>query len=147
MQTSIASVLKEKGKDVWSLPPTATVAEAIELMTQKRCQALIVLHEGRVVGVISERDCGRRVVLQGKNVSEIAVRDVMATPVICVNPQYTVGDCMWIMTEKRVTHLPVVEDERLVGVISIGDLLRSVVQSQATTIDHLEGYISGKYPG
>lgn len=147
MRTSIASVLDDKGRNVWSVSPSATVEEAIHTMTQKRCQALLVLHEGGVVGVLSERDCGRRVVLQGRDPATVRVEEVMTSPVDYVSPKHTVGDCMWIMTEKRITHLPVLDGEELVGVVSIGDLLRSVVKTQGALISHLEGYISGKYPG
>lgn len=147
MRTSIASLLKEKGDTAWSVSPVATVADAIAMMTEKRCQALLVLHEGRIVGVLSERDCARRVVLAGKNPTEVRVDKVMTTPVTCVSPQHTVGDCMRIITEQRVTHLPVVDGDKVAGIVSIGDLLRSVVQTQSATIGHLEGYISGKYPG
>lgn len=147
MNTAIATVLEEKGSKLWFVPPTATVAEAIEQMAAKRCQALVVLSEGAVVGVITERDCARRVVLAGKNPTEVAVEDVMTSPVVCVGPKHTVGDCIRIITENRATHLPVLDAGRVCGVVSIGDLLRSVVQTQAATIGHLEGYISGKYPG
>lgn len=147
MNTSIASLLKEKGSNVWSVSPVAPVAEAITMMTRKRCQALLVLHEGRVVGVLSERDCARRVVLAGRNPAEVRVEEVMTTPVIGVSPKHTVGDCIRIITERRVTHLPVFDGEGVAGVVSIGDLLRSVVQTQSATIGYLEGYISGKYPG
>ncbi|MFN2375336.1 MAG: CBS domain-containing protein [Candidatus Binatia bacterium] len=147
MRTPIASVLDDKGHDVWSVSPSATVAEAIQTMTEKRCQALLVLHEERVVGILSERDCGRRVVLPGRDTAAVRVEEVMTSPVEYVSPDHTVGDCIWIMTEKRIGHLPVLEGDKLVGVVSTDDLLRSVVKTQGALISHLEGYISGKYPG
>ena len=147
MLTTIASVLRQKGHDVWSVSPAASVSDAIHMMTQQRIVVLLVLSQDKLVGIISERDCTRKVVLQGRNPKEAHVSDIMTSPVVFVSPKHTVGDCMWIMTEKRFTHLPVVDGERVVGVVSSGDLLRSIVKTQSEAITHLEGYISGKYPG
>lgn len=147
MLTTTASVLKKKGHDVWSVPPSASVAEAIDLMTQKRIEALLVLLKGQLVGIVSERDCAREVILRGSPPNKVPVSAVMSSPVVFVSPKHTVGDCMWIVTEKRVTHLPVVDGQTLVGVVSIGDLMKSIVETQNETIAHLEGYVSGKYPG
>lgn len=147
MLTTIASVLKQKGHDVWSVPPAATVDEAIYLMTQKRIEALPVLSDGRLVGITSERDCARHVTLQGRDSTKVLVREIMVSPVVFVSPQHTVGDCLRILTDNHITHLPVVEGKAVVGVVSVGDLMRSLVSTHAETITHLEGYISGKYPG
>ena len=147
MLTTIASVLKQKGHDVWSVPPTASVADAIHTMAQQRIVVLLVMSQNRLVGIVSERDCTRKVILQGKNATEARVSDIMTSPVVFVSPKHTVGDCLWIMTENGFTHLPVVEGESVVGVVSSGDLLRNIVNTQSETINHLEGYISGKYPG
>lgn len=147
MLTTIASVLNEKGHEVWSVAPTASVTEAMDLMALRRCLVLLVMSGDALVGIVSERDCTRNVVLQGKKPDDVHVSAIMTSPVIFVNPGHTVGDCMWIMTEKSLTHLPVVDGKRVVGVVSRGDLLRSIVKTHAETISHLEGYISGKYPG
>lgn len=137
MQTTIASVLKQKGNDVWSVPPTASVSDAIQTMTQKRIEALLVLSQDTLVGIVSERDCARNVTLQGRPLKDVQVSDIMTSPVVFVSPQHSVGGCMAIITEKRVTHLPVVEGEKVVGVVSIGDLMRSVVETHRETINHL----------
>lgn len=147
MLTTVASVLTQKGHDVWSVSPTTSVSEAIHTMAQRRIVVLVVLSKDRLVGIVSERDCTRKVILEERNPNEVRVGDVMTSPVVFVTPTHTVGDCMWIMTEKGFTHLPVVDAERVVGVVSSGDLLRSIVTAQSETINHLEGYISGKYPG
>ncbi|WP_291990347.1 CBS domain-containing protein [Luteitalea sp.] len=147
MQTTIASVLNHKGHEVWSVPPTALVSEAIQVMAQHRIVVLLVLSDDQLVGIISERDCTRKVILPGRSPDKVRVGDAMTSPVVFVSPAHTVGDCMWIMTDKGFTHLPVVDGGRVVGVVSSGDLLRSIVKTQSETINHLEGYISGKYPG
>jgi CBS domain-containing protein len=146
VQTTIASVLKKKGNDVWAVSPSASVSDALHAMTQKRIEALLVLFQDKLVGITTERDCARKVMLQGKDSKNVRVSEIMTSPVTFVSPQHTVGTCMWIITEKGITHLPVVEGETVVGVVSIGDLMKSIVESQSETIAHLEGYISGKYP-
>lgn len=151
MSDTIASVLKDKGHDVWSLAPDASVYEAIRMMADRRVGALLVITQGRLVGIVSERDYARRVILQGRSATEALVRDVMTSPVLVVPPSYSVDDCMRIMTEKRIRHLPVVDngraDGRVVGMISIGDLVKRIIAEQGETIHQLEGYITGKYPG
>lgn len=147
MLTTIASVLAKKGHDVWSVSPAASVSDAIQLMTEKRIEALVVLSEGALVGIVSERDCARSVTLRGRDSKTVLVSDIMVSPVVFVSPQHTVGDCLRIITEKQITHLPVVEGDALVGVVSVGDLMKSLVATHSETISHLEGYISGKYPG
>ena len=147
MIETIHSILREKGSQVWSLPPHATVYEAIAEMADKRIGALAVVAEGqRLVGVISERDYARKVFLKGKSSKETLVREIMSSPVITATPDYTVDDCMRIMTEYRIRHLPVVEGERLVGMISIGDLVKAIITGQEKTITQLSNYIGGKYP-
>lgn len=146
MQTTIASVLKKKGNDVWAVSPSASVSDAIHTMTHKRIEALLVLFRDKLVGIITERDCARKVMLRGRDSKDVRVSEIMTSPVIFVSPPHTVGTCMWIITEKRISHLPVVEGEKVVGVVSVGDLMKSIVESQSETIAHLEGYISGKYP-
>ncbi|HEU6443787.1 MAG TPA: CBS domain-containing protein [Gaiellaceae bacterium] len=143
----IADVLREKGDDVWSIAPTAAMSDAMKLMAEKRTGALLVLSADELVGVITMRDCVRKVILAGRSVDEALVGESMSSPVVFVGLEHTVGDCLRIMTEKGIAHLPVVADGRLVGVVSRGDLLRSLVKTQSATIGHLEAYITGKYPG
>ncbi len=147
MLTRIESVLKEKGYDVWSVSSEAPVYEAIQLMAEQRVEALPVTSGSKLVGIVAERDCARRVTLQGADPKKVRVSEIMTSPVVFVTPAHTVGDCMRIVTDQGVTHLPVLEGETMVGVVSIGDLVKSLVGDQDRTIKHLEGYITGQYPG
>ncbi len=141
--TLISQLLNKKGRDVWSLSPDASVYEAIEQMSQKGVGALLVMEGERLVGVVSERDYARKVILEGKASRETHVREIMSYPVICVSPHSTVEEAMAIMTEKRVRHLPVVVDEKVVGVLSIGDVVRAIIESDKFEIDQLTKYITG----
>jgi CBS domain-containing protein len=145
---TVSVVLNHKGSThCWSITPEATVFEAIRLMAEKNVGALTVLDAGRLVGIISERDYTRKVVLKGKSSRDTPVREIMGAPVITVAPTHAVSDCLRLMTEHRIRHLPVLDDGQLVGIVSIGDLVNWVMSAQSATIDHLEGYISGRYPG
>lgn len=146
MVETVRSILKTKGNHVWSVDPDATVFEAIALMADRRIGALIVLSAGKLAGVISERDYARKVILKGHSSKETLVREIMTSSVVTVNPENTVAECMRIMTDHRVRHLPVLEGEIPAGVISIGDVVRAIISSQADTIRHLSGYITGEYP-
>ena len=144
---SITDVLKQKGSnEVWWVEPTATVFEAISLMSDKRIGALLVISEGKLTGLVSERDYARSVDLQGKASRQTQVLEIMTTPVLFVSPQRSVDDCMRIMTDGRIRHLPVVEGDQVVGLVSIGDLVRWVITQQAETMRQLTSYITGGYP-
>ena len=146
MVESVHLILKNKGSQIWSLAPDATVYDAIVMMSEKNVGALLVVSEGKMVGIISERDYARKVILQGKSSKEILVGEIMTSPVIAVTPGHTVDECMQIMTSNHIRHLPVLEGEKLVGAISLGDLVKAIISTQADTIQHLDNYITGKYP-
>ena len=143
LTTPINAVLRRKAGAIWSTQPDVTVYQAIEMMADKQVGALPVMEAGKLVGIISERDYARKIILKGRSSKETAVSEIMSSPVISVSPQHTVGDCMRIITENRVRHLPVVDGGEMVGMISIGDLVNWIINEQQETIRHLEAYISG----
>jgi CBS domain-containing protein len=144
---TVRSVLKTKGGSVWSVTPESTVFTALSLMAEKDVGALVVTGEGGLAGMFSERDYARKVILHGKSSKETLVREVMTSPVVTVTGEQTVDECIRLMTSYRIRHLPVSEGGHLVGVISIGDLVSSIISAQAETIQQLSGYITGRYPG
>ncbi len=144
---SIRVVLEQKGCDIWSLPPEAFVYEAIQMMSDKKVGALLVMKNNHLIGFISERDYARKVILQGRSSRETMVSEIMSAPVITVSPAQTTDECMRLMTAHRIRHLPVMEHGRVVGIISIGDLVRWIISSQEETINQLHSYIAGAYPG
>jgi CBS domain-containing protein len=143
----VRSVLERKGSVVWSISPQASVFEAVQLMAEKDIGALAVLEGRRVVGIFSERDYARKIILEGKSSKHTSVHEVMTHPVISVDPEDTVDECMHLMTDHRVRHLPVISGGELAGMVSIGDLVNWIISAQAETIGHLHSYIAGSYPG
>jgi CBS domain-containing protein len=144
----VSDLLAHKGTDVWSISPANSVYQAIEMMALKGIGALTVLSDrSRLIGIISERDYTRKVILLGKTSKQTPVSDIMTTKVIYVPPDEQVSHCLALMTEKRVRHLPVVAEERLIGLISMGDLVKSIIDEQSYTIEQLERYIKGEVSG
>jgi CBS domain-containing protein len=141
MSATVRDMLRGKS-DIYSVEPGDTVFEALRLMAEKNIGAVLVRSDQRIEGILSERDYARKVILLGKTSRETLVSEIMTTRVICVEPDWTAEQCMALMTEKHIRHLPVVERERLVGVISIGDVVRAVVDEQQVTIDWLQRYIT-----
>ena len=146
---AVSSVLRRKSGDrnVLSISPDASVYEAIALMAENSIGALLVVSNGLLVGIMSERDYARKVVLQSRSSKDTRVGDIMTTPVITVSPAHTVEECMRLMTDKRIRHLPVIEGASIAGIVSIGDLVRSVITVQGETIQYLQQYINGQYQG
>ena len=145
-QGTINEILHHKGTAVWTIGPGATVFEAIHLMADKNIGAVLVTDKDKLIGIVSERDYTRKVALKGKSSKELKVREILSEHLIHVNPNSSVEECLRLMTEHRVRHLPVLDGEKIAGVISIGDLVNWIISTQSTTIHQLETYITG-YPG
>lgn len=143
---TIESILGNKPPAIWSVSPDATVYDAIALMAEKNVGALLVMDNEKLVGIISERDYSRKVMLKGKTSRNSFVHEIMTTELTTAHPRETVQECLRFMTEKRIRHLPVVADGELRGVISIGDLVKQVISTQSATLEQLKDYISGGYP-
>jgi len=141
--TQIREIIAHKGGNVSTISPEATVFEAIQLMADKNIGALLVTRDGRLVGILSERDYTRKVALKGRSSKETAVKEIVSGKVISVTPDHTVEECMRLMTENRVRHLPVLDGHKIVGIVSIGDLVNCIISSQTSTIHQLETYITG----
>jgi CBS domain-containing protein len=141
---TLKQILKSKGSQAWSTEPTATVYAALQLMAEKDIGALLVMAEGKLVGIFSERDYARKVILHGKSSAETQVREIMTSGVVTVRPDQTIAECMTLMTEKHIRHLPVVEGDKVFGVISIGDVVKAIISDQQFVIQQLQSYISGE---
>jgi CBS domain-containing protein len=138
----VKNILDSKGNDIWHIAPDDSVLDAVRLMAEKGVGALLVMNDAKLVGIISERDYARKVILKGRSSKKTPVRDIMTAEVICARPEQTVEECMLMMTENRIRHLPVMQDERIVGVLSIGDLVKAIIEEQHFTIKQLEMYIT-----
>ena len=141
---TVRDMLRSKGyDDVWSVAPDTTVYDALKLMAEKNIGAVLVMEADRVMGILSERDYARKIVLQGKASADTPAREIMTERVMCVHPKETAEQCMALMTEKKVRHLPVLKDDRLIGMISIGDVVKATIAQQEFIIGQLEEYIRG----
>ncbi len=140
---TIRQILGKKGNQIFSVTPGTTVYETLKLMADKNIGAVLVLDEGKLVGIMSERDYARKVVLKGKFSKEIPVNEIMSSNVICIDPDQTINNTKAVMIQKRIRHLPVMEDDKLVGIISIGDVVNAVLEENSFMIDQLATYIKG----
>jgi CBS domain-containing protein len=138
---TVQQLLESKRHSLISVVPSATVLEALQVMAEKEIGAVVVLEDGHLVGIFSERDYARKVVLQGKASKETPVREIMTEKVVCVRPEQTIEDCMGLMTDKRIRHLPVLEHKKVIGVISIGDVVKEMLSEKEFVIKQLESYI------
>ncbi|MGH9664895.1 MAG: CBS domain-containing protein [Bryobacteraceae bacterium] len=147
LKDPVRSVLHNKDRQIFSVDPDASVFEALETMASRGVGSVLVLSGGRLVGILSERDYARKVILKGKSSRETRVREIMTSPATTITPDHTVDECMRLMTENRVRHLPVVENDWIMGVVSIGDLVNWIISAQEHAINQLHSYIAGSYPG
>lgn len=142
--TTVEDILREKSDQVWTITAHSTVYQALTLMAEKNVGALVVADGTHVDGMLSERDYARKVILQGKSSKDLTVGEIMSAPVQCVNRSSSIAECMALMTERHIRHLPVVMDGRLVGLVSIGDVVKAIILEQGILIRDLEGYITGR---
>lgn len=139
----VRELLRIKGQETWSVSPDTPVYDALKLMAEKNVGALLVLDGDKLAGILSERDYARKVILKGKASKNTPAREIMSENVVCVTPKQSVAECMALMTDKHFRHLPVIEDDKLVGVISIGDVVKAIISEQKFVIEQLEHYIAG----
>lgn len=147
MQVTVDAILKQKGSRVWTIPGDATVFEAIELMAARNIGALVVVSRDKLEGIFTERDYTRKVALHGKSSKDTLVSEILSPKLVTAAPGSTIEDCMRMMTENRVRHLPVLQGEQLMGLVSIGDLVNWIISAQSLEINQLHSYLSGQYPG
>ena len=140
---TVSMLLRAKGPEVLSIVPDAPVFDALALMAERNVGALLVMEAGRLVGILSERDYARKVILKGKTSRETPVREIMSSHVVSIRPEQTIAECMALMTERRIRHLPVLEGDGLVGIISIGDVVKAIITEQEFVIEQLQSYITG----
>ncbi|MFT6034281.1 MAG: CBS domain-containing protein [Arenicella sp.] len=143
--TTVGNLLNIKGHEIWSITPDKSVFEALEMMAEKNVSGLLILENDKLVGIFTERDYARKLILKGKLSKSTKVGDLMTKNILYVETQNTIEDCMTLMTNKRVRHLPVLKSNRLIGILTIGDLVKQIISEQQTTINQLENYISGGY--
>jgi CBS domain-containing protein len=141
----VDQLLREKGSDFWSVLPEATVFNALELMAEKNIGAVLVMEGEHLKGIFSERDYARKVVLEGKSSKDVPVQQIMTSKVVCIRPEQSIEECMALMSNKHIRHLPVIEGDRVVGVISVGDVVKSLISEQEFIITQLEHYITGSH--
>ena len=142
---TIGQLLESKSKDIWSIAPNATVFEALRIMAQKNVGVLLVIDKEKLVGIFSERDYARKVILEGKSSKDTAVGELMTKDVYYIAPKNTLHESLAVMTSRRIRHMPVLENDRLIGIVSIGDVVKQIIANQEFTIRELEKYISGSY--
>tara|TARA_B100001179_G_scaffold31126_1_gene19028 strand:- start:122 stop:556 length:435 start_codon:yes stop_codon:yes gene_type:complete len=143
--TTIAQLLNTKGNQIWSVEPNTTIFEALKIMSEKEIGALLVMEDEKLTGIFSERDYARKVILKGKSSKETPVGELMTKKVFYIDSQKTINDCMAMMTAKRIRHVPVIEDNQVMGIVTIGDVVNQIISEQEVTINHLENYITGSH--
>ena len=146
LNEAVKSILAQKSQTLWSISPETSVYEAMAIMSERHIGALVVLSAERLVGIITERDYARKVILKARQSRETEVREIMTTPVLFVTPEQTIGQCMYVMSSRQIRYLPVLEADRVIGIVSIGDLVNRIISAQGDTIRHLHNYITGSYP-
>ena len=142
---TVEDILKEKGREVWVISPHATILKALGLMAEKDVGALVVVEDDQIIGIISERDYARKIALRGKSSVNTPVKEIMTNKVYYVSRNATIQECLVLMTQQSIRHLPVIDNEKLVGIITIGDVVKAIIGEQETTITQLSDYITGKY--
>ncbi len=140
---SVSDILNSKGHEIWAVKPDDTVFDSLQLMAEKEVGALLVMDADKLVGIVTERDYARKVILEGKSSKSSSVTEIMTKQVLCVAPERTIEECMALMTDKRARHLPVLDHKRVIGLVSIGDLVKAMISEQKMLIDQLQHYISG----
>ncbi len=145
MESTVRQILKEKGMQVWSVTPETTVMEALELMSEKDIGAVVVVQDGKLAGIFSERDYARQAVRQKETLNLLPVSTFMTHEVITVTPEQSVKECMLLMTARHIRHLPVIENDQLAGMVTIGDVVKTIISDQALLLEEMENFISGRY--